>query len=125
MRMTYLGRRALGWAVAAGLCLLAAVPVAAQTTSASVAGQVKDAQGGVLPAATVTLTSKTQANTLTATTDAEGRFVFPIVRPDELRAPRQHAGLQDAGADHRAGQRERPVLRRHPHAWRSARSPRK
>ena len=82
MRMTYLGRRALRWAVAAGLCLLAAAPVAAQTTSASVAGQVKDAQGGVLPAATVTLTSKTQANTLTATTDAEGRFVFPIVRPD-------------------------------------------
>ena len=83
MRMTDLGRRALGWAVAAGLCLLAAAPVAAQTTSASVAGQVKDAQGGVLPAATVTLTSKTQANTLTATTDAEGRFVFPIVRPDD------------------------------------------
>jgi hypothetical protein len=82
MRMTDLGRRALGWAVAAGLCLLASVPVAAQTTSASVAGQVKDAQGGVLPAATVTLTSKTQANILTATTDAEGRFVFPIVRPD-------------------------------------------
>ena len=82
MRMTDLGRRALGWAVAAGLCLLAAAPVAAQTTSASVAGQVKDAQGGVLPAATVTLTSKTQANTLTAMTDAEGRFVFPIVRPD-------------------------------------------
>ena len=83
MRMTYLGRRALSWAVAVGLCLLAAAPVAAQTTSASVSGQVKDAQGGVLPGAAVALTSKTQANTLTATTDAEGRFVFPIVRPDE------------------------------------------
>ena len=69
--------------MAAGLCLLAAAPVAAQTTSASVSGQVKDAQGGVLPGAAVALTSKTQANTLTATTDAEGRFVFPIVRPDE------------------------------------------
>ena len=83
MRMTYLGRRALSWAVAVGLCLLAAAPVTAQTTSASVSGQVKDAQGGVLPGAAVALTSKTQANTLTATTDAEGRFVFPIVRPDE------------------------------------------
>ena len=83
MRMTDLGRRAIGWAVAAGLCLLAAAPVAAQTTSASVSGQVKDAQGGVLPGAAVALTSKTQANTVTATTDAEGRFVFPIVRPDE------------------------------------------
>ena len=82
MRMTDLGRRAIRWAVAAGLCLLAVAPVAAQSTSASVAGQVKDSQGGVLPGAAVALTSKTQANTLTATTDAEGRFVFPIVRPD-------------------------------------------
>ena len=82
MRMTCPGHRALTWAVAVALCLLVATPVAAQTTSASVFGQVTDSQGGVLPGATATLTSKTQANTLTATTDAEGRFVFPIVRPD-------------------------------------------
>ncbi|RPJ78416.1 MAG: hypothetical protein EHM13_14660, partial [Acidobacteria bacterium] len=82
MHVTDCGRRGLAWAVAAGLVLLAAAPVAAQTTSASVFGQVKDSQGGVLPGATATLTSKTQANTLTATADAEGRFVFPIVRPD-------------------------------------------
>jgi hypothetical protein len=89
--MTDFGRRALLWAAAAGLVLLATAPVAAQTTSASVFGQVKDTQGGVLPGATVTLTSKTQANTMTATTDAEGRFVFPIVRPDNyiLRASMQ------------------------------------
>jgi hypothetical protein len=43
---------------------------------------VKDAQGGVMPGATVTLTSRTQGNSMTAATDAEGRFVFPIVRPD-------------------------------------------
>jgi hypothetical protein len=82
MRMTYPGHRALAWAVAIGLCLLWATPVAAQTTSASIFGQVKDSQGGILPGATVTLTSRTQANTMTATTDAEGRFVFAIVRPD-------------------------------------------
>src|SRR5512143_3266148 len=82
MRMTNFSRRALAWAVAAGLVFLVAAPVAAQTTSASIFGQVKDAQGGVLPGATVTLTSRTQANTMTATTDAEGRFVFAIVRPD-------------------------------------------
>ena len=57
-------------------------PLHAQTTSASIFGQVKDAQGGALPGATATLTSKTQGNTLTALTDAEGRFVFAIVRPD-------------------------------------------
>jgi hypothetical protein len=66
-----------------GLALLASVtPLHAQTTSASVAGEVKDAQGGVLPAATVTLTSRTQGNALTAVTDSQGRFVFTIVRPD-------------------------------------------
>jgi len=63
------------------LCL-AGAPVHAQTTSAYVSGAVADSQGGVLPGATVTLTSRTQGNVLTTTTDAEGRFVFPIVRPD-------------------------------------------
>src|SRR4029450_2064152 len=54
----------------------------AQTTSASVSGSVQDSQGGVLPGVTVTMTSRTQGNVLTATTDDAGRFVFPIVRPD-------------------------------------------
>jgi hypothetical protein len=82
MGLTHLGRRALSFAAVGVLCLLVAAPLAAQTTSASIFGQVKDTQGGVLPGATVTLTSRTQAYTLTATTDAEGRFVFGIVRPD-------------------------------------------
>ena len=54
----------------------------AQTTSASVTGSVQDSQSGMLPGATVTLTSRTQGNVLTAVTDEAGRFVFPIVRPD-------------------------------------------
>src|SRR5512144_54381 len=82
MRMTNFSRRAFAWAVAAGLVLLAAAPVAAQTTSASIFGQVKDSQGGVLPGAAVTLTSRTQAYSLNTTSDREGRFSFPIVRPD-------------------------------------------
>ncbi len=80
--MTHLGRCALRLAVAGALCLLAAAPLAAQTTSASVFGSVADSQGGMLPGATVTLTSRTQGNVATTTTDREGRFVFPIVRPD-------------------------------------------
>src|ERR1700730_6841059 len=54
----------------------------AQTTSASVSGTVQDSQGGVLPGVTVTMTSRTQGNALTAVTDDRGRFVFAIVRPD-------------------------------------------
>ena len=74
--------------VVVGLAVVGLVLVAfptmsrAQTTSASVSGSVQDAQGAVLPGVTVTLTSRTQGNTLTATTDNQGRFVFPIVRPD-------------------------------------------
>src|SRR5829696_5187579 len=78
--------RGLKGALAAGLMglVLAGYPagVRAQTTSASVSGSVQDSQGGVLPGVTVTLTSRTQGNVLTAVTDEGGRFVFPIVRPD-------------------------------------------
>jgi hypothetical protein len=71
-----------------GVALLALVfaeypaVVHAQTTSASVSGTIQDSQAGILPGVTVTLTSRTQGNSLTAVTDSDGRFVFPIVRPD-------------------------------------------
>ena len=74
-------RAVLGTALL-GLVLFSPSALDAQTTSAVVSGTVTDSQGGALPGATVTLTSRTQGNMLTATTDAEGRFVFPIVRPD-------------------------------------------
>jgi hypothetical protein len=75
--------RALVGVALVGLVVSAAQTfVRAQTTSASVSGSVQDAQGGVLPGVAVTLTSRTQGNTFTTTTDTEGRFIFPIVRPD-------------------------------------------
>src|SRR6476619_6845761 len=82
--MAFVGwcRAALALALVGALCLAGGTSLQAQTTSAFVSGSVKDAQGGAMPGATVTLTSRTQGNALTATTDAEGRFVFPIVRPD-------------------------------------------
>jgi hypothetical protein len=71
------------WMAFLGVVLIAtSTTVSAQTTSASVSGTVQDAQGGVLPGVTVTLTSRTQGNTFTTVTDGEGRFIFPIVRPD-------------------------------------------
>src|SRR5262245_66537297 len=75
-------RGIVGTALLALVFLAIAPTLSAQTTSAYVSGSVNDAQGGALPGATVTITSKSQGNTLSTTTDAQGRFVFPIVRPD-------------------------------------------
>jgi hypothetical protein len=90
-------RIAVWAAVTLGLvCLIGATSLQAQTTSASVSGQVKDPQGGVLAGAAVTLTSRTQANTLTQTTDNEGRFTFAIVRPDSYSLKVSMPGFKTA-----------------------------
>ncbi len=68
----------------------------AQTTSATVSGSVLDQQGGALPGVTVTMTSRTQGNVLTAVTDAGGRFVFPIVRPDTYTLQATLTGFKTA-----------------------------
>jgi hypothetical protein len=75
-------RAVVGLAVAGLVCLADPTIARAQTTSASVSGSVQDAQGLVLPGVAVSLTSRTQGNTVSTTTDDQGRFVFPIVRPD-------------------------------------------
>lgn len=82
--------------LAAVFCLAVCVAAEAQTTSASVAGSVKDAQGGVLPGATVTLTSETQGTVLTAVTDGLGSFFFAYVRPDTYTIKVVLAGFQSA-----------------------------
>src|SRR6266571_1895157 len=66
---------AIGW-----FCLSSA-PALAQTT-ATVAGTVKDAQGGVIPGATVTLLSEARGTSLDAVTNAHGDFVFSNVIGD-------------------------------------------
>jgi hypothetical protein len=68
----------------------------AQTTSASVAGTVKDSQGGVLPTATVTLVSATQATEQRTATDGLGHFLFAYVRPDTYTLRVSFAGFQSA-----------------------------
>jgi len=75
--------RVLVRAVVATACLLASGTwLMAQTTTASVQGTVRDTQGGAVGGAQVVLTSTTQGNAFTATTDTRGNFVFAVVRPD-------------------------------------------
>src|SRR4051812_48454177 len=78
----HLRRRPVSALLALVLTTLCPSVVDAQTTSATVSRAVQDAQAGFLPGVTVTMTSRTQGNVLTTVTDASGRFVFPIVRPD-------------------------------------------
>ena len=65
------------------ICALAATPALAQITTGNVAGTVKDAQGGVVPGATVVLISETkQTKSAPAVTSETGDYIFPNVTPD-------------------------------------------
>jgi hypothetical protein len=60
-----------------------AIPAPGQVVTGSVAGSVRDSQGGVVPGATVVLISEARGTrTAPATTDANGDFVFPNVVVD-------------------------------------------
>ncbi len=79
MRSTYLSMAA----IAIGVVLVLPGPAAAQVTTGSIAGSVKDQQGGVIPGATVTLISDTKATRSTpVVTSTDGDFVFPNVTAD-------------------------------------------
>ena len=72
--------------VAAIAVAILARPAAAQVTTASVTGTVKDPQGAVIPGATVTLISETRGTQLPAVfANANGDFTFVNVSPDPTR----------------------------------------
>ncbi len=90
------------WALAAALALSAA-PAFAQgggaSSTGSISGDVKDAQGGVLPGVTVTATSPAQIGVLTAVTNESGIYRFPSVPPGEYRLSYELAGFQNVIRD--------------------------
>jgi Carboxypeptidase regulatory-like domain len=62
---------------------LASSPARAQITTGTVSGSVKDAQGGVIPGATVVLISETRGTkSAPAITNETGNYVFPNVTAD-------------------------------------------
>ncbi len=68
--------------IAAGLLLLGAmvVPASAQITTGNITGSVKDAQGGVVPGATVVLIDEARnTKSAPAVTDSNGNYTFPNV----------------------------------------------
>ena len=63
--------------------IMTGLPATAQVTTGSITGTVKDAQGGVVPGATVTLKSETKGTTLTpVVTDSSGNFALPVTPVD-------------------------------------------
>ena len=65
------------------LTLLVALPARAQLTTGTLTGTIKDAQGGVIPGATVTLTSEARGTQVSpAVTNTQGDFVIANVAPD-------------------------------------------
>jgi outer membrane receptor protein involved in Fe transport len=65
------------WILGLVLVLLAGVPVAAQTSLATLRGRVVDEQGGVLPGATVTVRQTETNTTRTGVTNESGQFYLP------------------------------------------------
>ena len=64
------------------------------SSTGSISGEIKDAQGGVLPGVTVTATSPAQIGALTAVTNEAGAYRFPAVPPGEYRLAYELAGFQ-------------------------------
>src|SRR5437870_7050085 len=65
---------------AAVASVLLAASVAAQVVTGTITGTVKDVQGGVIPGATITLTSDARGTaSAPVVTNSSGDFVFPNV----------------------------------------------
>ena len=80
--MNTIGRRLLILAGACG-CLLLAVPGGAQVTTGTVFGTIKDAQGAVVPGATIVLTSEGRGTQMAPVVSNEtGDFVIPNAAAD-------------------------------------------
>jgi hypothetical protein len=84
------------WALLATLALASSAFAqgGGASSTGSISGEVKDAQGGLLPGVTVTATSPAQIGSLTAVTNEAGLYRFPAVPPGEFRLSYDLPGFQ-------------------------------
>jgi hypothetical protein len=68
--------------------------LAAMAQNASIGGVVKDATGGVIPAVTMTLTSTATGVNSATSTDNDGNFEFPTVRPGAYSIKAEKKGVR-------------------------------
>ncbi|MGH9673970.1 MAG: carboxypeptidase regulatory-like domain-containing protein [Bryobacteraceae bacterium] len=72
------------------------LPLFAQSTSGSIAGEVRDAQDAAVVNANVTIIDQDKAFTLTTRTSTEGRFVFPTLLPGRYTITVETPGFRKA-----------------------------
>ena len=72
------------------MALALAVPAAAQMTRGAISGTVRDATGGVVPGATVTVTSADTNQARTAVSDAQGFYRVAALEPGRYTVRTEH-----------------------------------
>ena len=81
--------------VLAGILLALSPPsVLAQTTLGRIVGTARDGSGAIVPGATVTVVSAATGEELVATSQEDGAFVFPQVRPGRYTVKLELAGFK-------------------------------
>ena len=80
--------------IAAALMLATANIAAAQEFRATVRGQVLDSSKGALPGATVSITNTETNEVATATTNADGNYTVPFLRPGSYTLTVELSGFQ-------------------------------
>src|SRR5277367_3046924 len=80
------------------LLLLCTVQLRADVTG-SISGYVRDASGGVLPNATLTVTQTTTGYTRTAATDGSGHYNILALPPGSYRLTASNAGFENGVVD--------------------------
>jgi hypothetical protein len=86
-------------ALAIGVCLIAVAASAQNITTGSIAGTITDAQGGVLPGATVTATHVDTGTAYETVTNADGHFSIINVRVGRYSVAATMSGFKDLKQD--------------------------
>ena len=90
---TSIRRRWLGWGLAlSGLCVLGAGTAAAQTTTGTIRGYVKDQNGVALSAADITARNVQTGVSRTATSSTEGAYIIVGLVPGTYEITARHIG---------------------------------
>ena len=112
-------RRSTSGIVAGGIVVvvlfLLSSSASAQITTGTISGRVDDAQGGVIPGATVVLVSETRGTkSAPVVTSGTGDYVFPNVTPDTYTVEISLEGVQDrtAHGNHRVAAATASACRR-------------